>query len=170
MRPHLGFAVTQASAYPNGPTDVKEVIGYSNYWGGMYSMYHCQNPTRHPLTIYDFVHFSYCRLPQLYINLENLFTERFSRLRPHRLRGDFLFGSSLLSSQLAVPCAIHEAFRTADPPDSLNASRLAVPFFDTREYDSISSTCECSAGFNYAIQPLRGGCATYQSMGSCCAI
>lgn len=34
MRPHLGFAVTQASDYPNGPVDVKEAIGYSQYWGG----------------------------------------------------------------------------------------------------------------------------------------
>lgn len=34
MRPHLGFAVTDASDYPNGPSDVKEAIGYSQYWGG----------------------------------------------------------------------------------------------------------------------------------------
>ena len=34
MHPHLGFAVTPATDYPNGPTDVKEAIGYSQYWGG----------------------------------------------------------------------------------------------------------------------------------------
>lgn len=34
MRPHLGFAITEASEYPNGAIDVKEAIGYSKYWGG----------------------------------------------------------------------------------------------------------------------------------------
>ncbi|KAK9896047.1 hypothetical protein P389DRAFT_73734 [Cystobasidium minutum MCA 4210] len=46
MRPHLGFAITQASDYPNGPVDVKEAIGYSQYWGAIVVYPNCTSTWR----------------------------------------------------------------------------------------------------------------------------
>jgi hypothetical protein len=35
MRPHLGFAIREASSYPNGVEGVKQDVGLSNYWGAV---------------------------------------------------------------------------------------------------------------------------------------